>query len=193
MMRGQLLPAWLLTCICLMLPTCGRPKSKTDKTKPPAKSTQFGTDPSGSLTGTLSQSLNGGTVGEYEYRVALRSEQTRLSHDYKGEQGVKLHLLGASINPPALQPGGRVLVEAKYALLCPGDQQKLEVVETRRITFGGREVAKLRASVVRGCGTYDSRVPITLPSTAPRGRYDVQVIVSAGGNTTQGTPYLVVQ
>lgn len=186
MRRRACLAACMVAWALLTVPACGpkppKKKPQGEEAQSPAGPGQFASDPDGSLTGTLARSLNRGVIGEYTYRTDKDPSKTRSSYDwYKAEQGVRLQLVNASATPAAVGPNQQVLLDVTYALLGPDDQQKTRITETRRVTLGGRKVAELRASVVRGVGTYTSRVPITLPATAARGRYDVLVTVSAGG------------
>jgi hypothetical protein len=66
-----------------------------------------------------------------------------------------------------------------YTLLTPSDHDAM-VRETREIRHDGRLVANPSAERQRSSGTFTSTLPVTLPTSAPNGTYEVTTTVAMG-------------
>jgi len=174
-----------VACALMLMPGCGCGKRPPPPPPPPPgvappKDKIFVVDPNATLVAALSGALSGGHVEEFRWRLDRGPAETRQS-----AQGVLLELRSVNADPATVGPAGQVALDATYALVPPDDQQRLEVTQTRLVTLDGTKVAEIRASTNRGTGTCTDRVPITLPSTAARGKYDLLITISAGGASSQ--------
>jgi len=146
----------------------------------------------GAVVGALVGALAGGAIGAYLDHKDKAAEETNQAHDYKATQGVRVELAGVAADPNAVAPGGKVYLQATYAVMAPDMQQQLPVTETRVVTMGGTKVTELASNVTRTPGTYTSQVPIDLPPNAPKGQYQLTVSVAAAGQTAQRSSTFVV-
>lgn len=73
-----------------------------------------------------------------------------------------------------------------------GDQS-VSVRETRELRHNGVLVANPTTEFARQGGTFTSTVPITLPTTATAGTYEVTVTVAVGDRLSRGTTTFAVQ
>jgi hypothetical protein len=94
--------------------------------------------------------------------------------------------------PSQLRPGGTVNLDATYTILSPSDQV-VAVRETREVRLDGELVANPAIDVTRQTGTYSSALPITLPTSARSGRYDVTTTVASGTRQSTSTTSFFVQ
>jgi hypothetical protein len=146
----------------------------------------------GALVGGLVGALAGGAIGAYLDHKDKTAAQTNQAHNYDPNQGVRVELVAVTADPNTVAPGGKVHLQATYAVMAPNPQQEIAVTETRLVTLGGAKVADPTTTVNRLPGTYTSQVPITLPTDATKGRYDLAVTVAAAGKQSQLTSAFVV-
>jgi len=142
--------------------------------------------------GALLGALAGGLVGAYLEHQEKTAAQTNQAYNYNPNQGVRLDLTNVATDPATVAPGGKVHLQATYAVLAPNAQQALPITETRVLTFGGQKVAELVSNVEHAPGTWMSSVPIDLKPDAQRGQYDLTVTLSGAGQTAQRTASFVV-
>jgi surface antigen len=146
----------------------------------------------GAVVGALAGALVGGAIGAYLDSRNKTAAETNQTYSYAPAQGTRVELASVAADPNSVAPGGKVYLQATYAVMTPNTSQQLAITETRVITLGGAEVARLNSDVVRAPGTYTSQVPIDLRPDAARGRYELTIIIAAAGKTAQGTSYFVV-
>ena len=146
----------------------------------------------GAVVGALAGALAGGLIGAYLDHKDKPAKETKQTYNYEPTQGVRVELAGVAADPNAVAPGGKVYLQATYAVMAPSDAQELPITETRVVTLGGTKVAELASNVNRMPGTYTSQVPIDLKPNATRGRYELTITVAAAGKTTQRSSYFVV-
>jgi len=139
----------------------------------------------GALIGAGVGALAGAAIGAYLDHKDKTAAQTNQAHNYNVDQGVRVELVGVAADPTKVTPGGKLHLQATYAVMAPNPQQEVAVTETRLVTLGGNKVADAAATVNRLPGTYTSQVPLTLPSDAMKGRYDLTVTVTAAGKPSE--------
>jgi len=146
----------------------------------------------GAVYGALAGALAGGLIGAYLEHKDRDAKATNQAYKYDPHQGIRLELANVAADPATVRAGDKTYLQATYALMAPDPNQQLAVTETRIVTLGGQKVAELSSNVTRVPGTYTSQVPITLKPDAPRGRYELQVIVAAGGTSAKRTSHFIV-
>jgi hypothetical protein len=146
----------------------------------------------GALVGGLIGAVAGGAVGAYLDHKDKTAEDTYDAYDYQPVQGVRVELVSVAADPQAVGPGEGVTLRAMYAVMAPDTQWQIQARESRLVTLNGATVAETAQDVLRAPGTYTSEVPITLPSDAAQGIYQVLVNVTAEGLSTQHTSTFTV-
>jgi hypothetical protein len=86
---------------------------------------------------------------------------------------VCLKFLRAGVQPTAVARNETASLLATYALLAPGDDKPVQVVETRVVTLGGKTIAEASVTLDRTAGTHTSTVPFLVARRAARGDYEV--------------------
>jgi len=81
--------------------------------------------------------------------------------------------------PNTVKVGEKIDFRMTYAVLGAKSGSELSVTETREIKYKSELFAKPKMYVAREDGTYASRIPITIPSTAKKGKYTVRFTVSS--------------
>jgi surface antigen len=145
----------------------------------------IGKDVTGAVVGGLVGALAGGAIGYYFERKDKDRVAAAATVGYTG-QGDVVRVDQLAATPTTARPGGTVSLDATYTILTPNDQQ-VTVQEAREVRFNGQLVANPATTVRRTNGTYTSQLPITLPSTAPRGTYEYTITVTAGDRVSRGT------
>jgi hypothetical protein len=162
------------------------PSKKGTSATPAGRRNGFVDDPNTELRGAVSGSLLGGAIGKVQLRSDRGPAETKLAHKSQAEQGVCLELESVNMSKVTVGTDRQLVLYATYALIVPRDQEQIEVAEIRLVTLDGNKVVEVRASANRGTGTYTTRVPVTLPTPEPRGRYDIQVIITAANEERHG-------
>lgn len=135
----------------------------------------------GAVIGALIGALAGAAIGHYAYDVKRTADDTSKRYSYSKEKGLMIRIEDISINPSRLRPGEKVDLNITYALLQPQYDQPIEVTEIREIKLGDEIVGRPEITVKRAAGTYESRLPLYLPSSAKPGTYKVTMIVQIEG------------
>jgi hypothetical protein len=118
--------------------------------------------------------------------------ETTKVYNYKSSQETILTLEGASVSPQTVYPGNTVNLNSTYAVLTPSPETEVSITETREITHKGERVGKPEVRVTHTGGTYNSTIPIRLPSDAARGDYKVITTVqSANAKDSKETHFTV--
>ena len=137
----------------------------------------FGQGAGIAIAGGMIGAAAGGIIGHYAFGKNEDHNKTAQDYNYKPSIGTLLELEGIQITPAQIRPGGRVDIKMSYAVLAPRPNGPINVTEIREIKYKGRVVGEPTVNVTRDGGTYTSSVPITLPSNAIPGTYDVKVTV----------------
>ncbi len=146
----------------------------------------------GVVVGSLIGGLVGGAVGHYAYDQPREREQTARVYNYSPSQGPVLRIEDAVPSPNVVRPGDLVDLKMTYAVLNPSQNAQTKITEIREIVHNGELVGKPEVTVTRTDGTYNSSVPLRLPSNAPRGEYRVvNVVQSANAKDTRETRFQV--
>lgn len=144
------------------------------------------------VVGGLIGGLLGGVVGNYAYDQPRNREQTAKAYNYNTSQGTVLTIENVSASPQTIRTGNLVDLKMTYAVLNPSANVQTNITEIREITHDGELVGKPEVRVTRGDGTYDSTVPLRLPSNAPKGQYKVTMTVqSDNAKDTRETRFTV--
>lgn len=139
----------------------------------------------GVVVGGLVGALAGGGIGYYLDRQDKTRAQAVTETGYTGTQGHVVRMDRTQAEPVQIRPGGTVNLIATYTLLTPQGSESV-VRETREVRHNGALVANPTTEFRRVDGTFTSALPIVIPSTAPRGRYDVTVTIASGDRLSRG-------
>lgn len=145
---------------------------------------EAGATGTGIILGALLGGLAGAAVGHYGYDQTRSEQQAQQQYNYNYNQAqanlVRLESVKAS--PRSVRRGGTVDLMATYTVLGP-QGATMDVIETREIRRGGELQGKPQITVQRQGGTFESKVPLNLPSDAPKGTYVVATTVQSGGSS----------
>jgi hypothetical protein len=132
----------------------------------------------GAVIGGLLGALAGGAVGHYAYDQKRNQAQTNQVYGYN-EAGPSVSIESVSVKPVSPRKGDLVDLSFSYAVLTTGPNP-VAVKETREISYGGNPWSSPEVRVDRVGGTYQSSVPIFIPTDAKPGTYRVRFIAEAG-------------
>jgi len=142
------------------------------------------------IVGGLLGALAGGAIGHYAYDKKRSEEDTYAKYNYEPKSGTMVRIEEAGAVPATVRPGETVDLQMTYALLGAGGETT--VTETREILYEGELFGKPQINVKRNDGTYSSKVPITLPGNAKRGKYSVVFSAqTANASDSRGTSFYV--
>jgi hypothetical protein len=147
----------------------------------------------GALVGAMFGALAGGGIGYYLDSKDKSAEQTVEAYDYTPDQGLEVVLAGVEAEPQIVAAGGDVILKVTYALMLPDADRVVQVRETRVVTLGGVEVARVAKDADRNSGTYSSEVQIALPLDAAPGTYTLTVTVTVLGESYAQSVTFTVQ
>jgi hypothetical protein len=146
----------------------------------------------GAIVGGVIGALAGGAIGAYMDHKDKTAQETLADHDYTADEGLRLEMVKAVVEPEVVKPGDKVMLKATYAVMAPDPEQELVVQEQRTVLLDGTTVADLGVDMNRTTGTYTSEVPLTISGTATPGTYELRIRVTAGGqSSTLGTSFVV--
>jgi len=131
------------------------------------------------VLGGVLGALAGGLIGHYAYDKKNSQENTSKKYNYKSSKGVFVKIENASAVPNTVKTGEKIDFRMTYAVLGAKSGSELRLTETREIQYKGELFAKPKMYVEREDGTYSSSIPITIPSTAKKGKYTVRFTVSS--------------
>jgi hypothetical protein len=152
----------------------------------------------GAVIGGLLGGLAGGVIGNYIERRddapaqaanAPASGSTPVAGSpapARPDDHPGLRMDRVQMTPAVVPPGGTVNLGATYTVSTPADQW-LTVRESREVRYQGELVANPTTQVSRTNGTYTTSLPITLPSTAANGPYEVTTTVALGDRRASQT------
>jgi hypothetical protein len=150
----------------------------------------------GAIVGGLLGGLAGGAIGNYVDRRDDGKASTSSAPGTSapppaaeqaqpdGEPGLRMDRV--QMVPTVVPPGGTVNLGATFTVFGPPNRL-LDVFETREVRHRGELVANPTAQVSRTRGTYTTSLPITLPTTAAPGSYEVTTTVAMGDRQASQT------
>jgi surface antigen len=152
----------------------------------------IGRNTTGVVVGGLLGGLAGGAIGYYLDRQDRTRAQAASQTAYDPSQGTLVHVEQVQAQPNPVRLGETVNITATYTLLTPHADEATRVRETREIRHNGVLVGNPTTEFSRVNGTFTSAMPITLPSGAGRGAYEVTTTVAAGDRVSRGTTTFTV-
>ena len=153
----------------------------------------IGQGTTGVVIGGLLGTLAGGAIGQYLDRQDRTRAQAAQATAYDPAQGDVVRVDQVQTTPSPVRPGATVNLITTYTVLTPQADRSLSVRETREVRHNGLLVANPTTELARQGGTFTSAVPITLPTTATAGTYEVTVTVAVGDRLSRGTTTFAVQ
>jgi surface antigen len=153
----------------------------------------IGQGATGAVIGGVLGTLAGGAVGQYLDRQDRTRAQAAQATAYDPAQGDVVRVDKVQATPSPVGRGGTVSLVATYTVLTPQADRSLSVRETREVRHSGVLVANPTTEFSRLGGTFTSAVPITLPTTAATGAYEVTITVAVGDRLSRGTTTFTVQ
>ena len=146
----------------------------------------------GAIIGGLLGVLAGGGIGNYIERQDKDRTAAASATGYQASQGNVLRVENVQVSPNTARASETVNLTSTYTILTPSNQT-LSVQETREVRHDGALVANPTVNTQRANGTFTSTVPITLPSNAEKGTYDVTTTVAMGDRTARSMTTFTVQ
>jgi hypothetical protein len=136
------------------------------------------------VTGIFLGDWVGARPGPYRGERKASREETARRHGHGPGKGILLKIETVSVEPSAVKTGGMVELIMTYAVLPPGGQPVVNVIERRLIDRRDNGMAgNPRVIVDRAGGTYRSSVPVALSLRAGSGPYRVIFIIEAAGTS----------
>jgi len=146
----------------------------------------------GAIIGGLVGALAGGAIGNYIERQDKDRSTAASATGYQASQGNVVRVDNVEASPSTVRSGDTVNLTSTYTILTPNNQT-MAVQETREVRHDGALVANTTVNTRRANGTFTSTVPITLPSTAQSGTYDVTTTVAMGDRISRSMTTFTVQ
>lgn len=153
----------------------------------------IGQGTTGVVIGGLLGTLAGGAIGQYLDRQDRTRAQAAQATAYDPAQGDVVRVEQVQATPSPVSRGATVNLATTYTVLTPQADRSVSVRETREVRHNGVLVANPTTEFARQGGTFTSAVPITLPTTAIVGTYEVTVTVAVGDRLSRGTTTFAVQ
>lgn len=146
----------------------------------------------GALIGGLAGALLGGVIGNYTVDKNKTAQETSTKYGYNPSAGTVVRIETASATPATVSPGGTVKLEASYAVMAPSSDTQVAITESREVTLNGELVGNPEINVNHTAGTYQTSVPLILPTDAKKGKYRViTTIKSAAGKDSRESSFTV--
>jgi hypothetical protein len=136
--------------------------------------------------------LAGGGIGNYIERQDKDRAAAASTVGYQPSQGNVVRLESVQASPSTVRSGETVNLTSTYTILTPSNQT-MAVQESREVRHDGALVANPTINTQRANGTFTSTMPITLPSNAEKGTYDVTTTVAMGDRTARSMTTFTVQ
>jgi len=131
------------------------------------------------ILGGLAGALAGGLIGHYAYDQKRTKDETAKKYNYDPSQGKLIRIEDVSVVPATVSPGDTIELKMTYALLGIGSGKEADITEIREIRYEGEIFGKPQINVSRADGTYSTSIPVTLPSDAKKGKYNVITTVQS--------------
>ena len=148
----------------------------------------------GIVIGALVGGLAGAAIGNYAYdqKRTYQQASSQYAYNYEHTRQNLVRIEASNAVPVTVSPGGNVTLAATYTVLGPPNTL-VEVTETRQIIHDGLIVGSPTVTIQRQGGTFESRVPLTLPEDAKRGVYAVKTIVASAGTSDSSESSFTVE
>jgi hypothetical protein len=146
----------------------------------------------GAIIGGLAGALIGGVIGNYTVDQKKSAAETTNKYNYQSSAGTVVRIEGASARPTTVNPGGKVDLDATYAVMAPSPNTPVSITETREVRLNNELVGSPEVTVSHTAGTYTSSVPLFLPADANKGTYRVLVTIRTdAGRDSRETSFIV--
>lgn len=138
----------------------------------------------GIVVGTLVGGLAGAAIGNYAYDQKRNYQEASSQYAYNYDQTREnlVRVENTDVSPNVVSPGGKVALAMTYTVLGPPNTP-VEVTETRQVIHDGLIIGSPTVAMQRIGGTFESRIPVTLPKDAKPGVYVVKTTVASAGAT----------
>jgi len=130
----------------------------------------------GAIIGGLAGGLIGGAVGHYAFDTKRTQTETNKAYGYTPDKGSSVRIESIDVKPKTVKAGGKLDTNLTYAVLTPSNEG-VNIKEIREIWYGDSLWGNPETTVSRQGGTYQSNIPIFLPSDIKKGTYKVRYIV----------------
>lgn len=146
----------------------------------------------GAIIGGLAGALLGGVIGNYTVDKKKTAQETTNKYAYNSSSGTVVRIESAGAKPAIVSPGGTVNLQATYAVMAPASDSQIAITESREVTLNGELVGNPEVNVTQNAGTYNTSVPLILPSDAKKGKYKVITsIKTAAGKDSRESSFTV--
>ena len=138
----------------------------------------------GIVIGTLVGGLSGAAIGNYAYdqKQTYQEASSQYAYNYNQTRQNLVRIENTDVSPNTVSPGGGVTLASTYTVLGPPDTP-VEVTESRQVIHDGLIIGTPTVTIQRIGGTFESRIPVTLPKDAKPGVYVVKTTVASAGST----------
>jgi len=145
---------------------------------------QTGHTAAGIVIGALLGGLAGGVIGHYAYdkKQTEAEAQNKYQYDYNESKSHLVRVESVDAVPNEVYPGQTVELVATYTVLGP-QGTVMDVTEVREVRHEGTLEGKPQITVQKEGGTYESKIPLVLPSDAQRGTYVVTTTIQSGSSS----------
>ena len=127
----------------------------------------------GAIIGGLAGALLGGVIGNYAFDKKKSAEETASKYSYQPAAGTVVRIENSRVTPAVIDAGGTVNLEATYAVMAPSSDSQVSITESREVTLNGQLVGNPEVTVSHNAGTYQTSIPLVLPTDAQPGKYRV--------------------
>jgi hypothetical protein len=133
------------------------------------------------LIGAAVGAIAGATAGHYIDKYVKGREDSKNEIGYKDSDGEKVQIQNASTTPANVTPGNELKLEVNYYVLNSDTEAKVNVKETRVVTYNGQQMFKpLEREVERDQGLLTSTAKMNIPKDAQKGEYEVTTTLTYG-------------
>ena len=138
----------------------------------------------GIVIGTLVGGLAGAAIGNYAYdqKRTYQEASSQYAYNYNQTRQNLVRIENTDVSPNTVSPGGGVTLASTYTVLGPPDTP-VEVTESRQVIHDGLIIGTPTVTIQRIGGTFESRIPVTLPKDAKPGVYVVKTTIASAGTT----------
>lgn len=138
----------------------------------------------GIVVGTLVGGLAGAAIGNYAYdqKRTYQEASSQYAYNYNQTRQNLVRIENTDASPNTVSPGGDVTLASTYTVLGPPDTP-VEVTESRQVIHDGLIIGTPTVTIQRIGGTFESRIPVTLPKDAKPGVYIVKTTIASAGTT----------
>jgi hypothetical protein len=146
----------------------------------------------GAIIGGLAGALLGGVIGNYTVDKKKTAQETNNKYAYQTSSGTVVRIENASALPAVAGPGTTINLGATYAVMAPSSDMQVNITESREVTLNGQLVGNPEVNVSHNSGTYQTSIPLILPTDAKTGTYRViTTIKTDSGKDSRETSFTV--